>query len=498
MTRELNRLALAVLAGFLVVALSAGYWSVFQSQDMLAREDNPRRVIAEQALQRGAIVDRHGVVLADGPQGDRHYPHPGVEGAIGYYNYQFGAAGLEAGYNDILSGQTAEEDALATWWDQVLHRPASGLSLRSTIDLDIQQALHQRMQDLSGAAVMIHVPSGQVLAMVSHPSFDPNHISRYIREDANGDPIESIAPDSPLYNRVKQGGYQPGTSIHIPLLIGLLNNGFTLETPTPNAMRPIDLRTLDLPQGTLGCLSEPEANGNLTLLGAFAHNCPAPFVSALGEVLTPAQYQELITQLGLIEAPLLLAVETGIALTPAPLTEPASEVEHQARLLHAALGQDQLTLNPLQMARIIAAITNQGNVPPFHLADAYRLENNGEWLPLSIPRRQPAILLPETARQLRQALLVTAQTSPLVQTAQRTDFTIRNYQLHGHVATAFAGEGLVSWFNGFIDLGNGQAIMIVVVIEDAATPEIAAEIAGDALQAAVLALEEEWATTSAP
>ncbi len=63
--REINRLVLVLLLLFGAVALAAGYWAVAGADTILTREDNPRRVLAEEAIQRGAILDRSGTPLVE-------------------------------------------------------------------------------------------------------------------------------------------------------------------------------------------------------------------------------------------------------------------------------------------------------------------------------------------------------------------------------------------------------------------------------------------------
>ncbi|MBN2305765.1 MAG: hypothetical protein JXQ72_14880, partial [Anaerolineae bacterium] len=64
MTTELHRVTLALLIGFAVIALSATFWPVIQSDSLLARDDNARNVIAEQRIRRGAIYDQNGALIA--------------------------------------------------------------------------------------------------------------------------------------------------------------------------------------------------------------------------------------------------------------------------------------------------------------------------------------------------------------------------------------------------------------------------------------------------
>ena len=479
MYRELKQLGLAFGIGFLLVALSSAYWGLFTAERILARKDNPRRVQVEHQLQRGQIVDRNGITLAEGTQAQRNYPYTGMEGAIGYYDFQFGASSLEAAFDDILRGAVGETDVWLEFENSLFHRDKVGFDLRSTLDLTIQQTLHDNMGDYPGAGVVVYVPSGDILAMVSQPGFDPHDIEPYL--DENGEPIHE---NTPLFNRVRQGGYQPGSLIELILLAGL----YTVETPTQmpfsNGTQPLDVSLFDLPVDTLTCLVEPPTTQSLTLEELFVYGCPTHFVLALGDLLPLNGYQSLLKEAGFLEAPPVHRLDTDISATPVPL----ADTSLPENLTLTAIGQSDFVINILQMVRFVASIANQGNAPVLHLADAYRLPDSAEWIALDIPRRQPAILRQDVALQLRQALLFAAQRSPFVQSAQRTDFAIRDYKLHAQVGVAYAGEPLV-WFVGFLDLQDGTSLAIVIVIEGTTNPDIVAQIAGNTLQSAILALE---------
>jgi peptidoglycan glycosyltransferase len=459
MKRELRYLSLAIIVAFGLVALSAAYWSVFEADNLLAREDNPRRVIAEQRLNRGKIVDRNGILLAEGPQGNRYYPDSDVGSAIGYYDYQFGAAGLEAGYEDILQGELDDRPSWAGLQDDLFHRPQEGYDIRSTIDLTIQRAVDELLGNRRGAGIVLNVPSGEILAMVSHPSFDPNEVERFL--DENGLPPENLQ-DTPLFNRVRSGGYQPGGMMNLILLTGLLNADYSFDTPAPRGAEAVDVTELDLPAEQISCLI-PLAEIR-TLLDAFIFGCPQPFSTSLGTNLPLETFQTVLDSGGFLEAAPVHQLETDVVANEISLS---SDITADS-LLAEAIGQGALVINPLQMARFMSAIANEGNAPSLHMANAYRTDIN--WVPLDIPRRQPALLRTETAQQLKFALGASADL--LDNTVLSADVP-----LYGYAATAFAGEGQLSWFAGFIELPDGNPIVVVIVIEEADDANAALDVA---------------------
>jgi hypothetical protein len=271
------------------VALALGFWSVIRADDLLARDDNARNVIAEQAIRRGAILDRDGALLAYS-QADRAgimqrmYPMPEAAGAVGYYSFTYGTAGIEAAYDDELRGE-AWLNAWESLVDETLHRTMTGGDVRATVDRDVQQAVADALGDRSGAVVVVEVPSGRVLAMVSQPGFDPNGL------EENWDALTADEDTSPLLNRATAGLYQPGGALQTVILAAML--GAHSELPNSgaevlNAVVPdahVSVRANGL---TLTCLDDVP-DRDLTLAEAYVYGCPAAFAEALSgsSTLTP-------------------------------------------------------------------------------------------------------------------------------------------------------------------------------------------------------------------
>lgn len=473
MTRELNNLALAFMLGFCLVALSSAYWSILQHDDLLTRSDNPRRIAAEQTFPRGMIVDRNGLAIASSrPRGSegimqRIYPYDEAVGAIGYYSHQYGADGLEAAFDDVLVGEYGAPDEWRVLWNDLLDRETPGYDLRSTIDLRLQVEVTQVLGNHAGAAIVLHVPTGQILAMSSQPSPDPNVI------DLNWDELNALDTqtprESPLLNRALRGTYQPGTAIQPALMVAMLAEGEALTQRVPDISRPVILPELSSQVGVWPCLFSPGLSTQL--VDAFAHTCPRPFVGTLGTTLSAADYRRYLSQFGFMDSPPLYRMETGRGNTR---LSPDLNVQLEA------MGQGQLTITPFQMALFVAAIANNGSPPYPHLANAYRPSDEVEWRPFDIPFHSPVTLPEAVIPDIRQALRLSA--SVLFDDVSPT--------WHGHLGTAYSGvpPRVYSWFQGFVDLpDDGAAIVLIIVIEGVEEPEAAADAA-----APILARLDDW------
>jgi cell division protein FtsI/penicillin-binding protein 2 len=249
-----------------------------------------------------------------------------------------------------------------------------------------------------------------------------------------------------------------------------------LNSEAPGAQEPVQINDL-----TLTCL-EGTPESELTLAQAYAFGCPAPFVNALGDALTPERLWERFEAVGLLDAPVLAEFNPEMGNLPEPFTAATLPEALQASLA----GQGNLTVTPLQIVQIVAAVANRGNAVPLHLVDAVRLPGSDEWEALDVPALQPALLREDVAAAVRLTMLQAAAESPYVSRATRGDLV-----LYGHSALSFAGPSKrpFAWFLGFVDQSEGDArsaIAVVVVVEDESDPGVAADIAGAALEAAAM------------
>ncbi len=357
MSHQLRRLALAFTAAFLLVVAFAGYWDYLRQGSLLSRADNPRRLLLEHRYPRGTIYDHAGRVLAEsvGPPGDltRHYPYPDLAPVLGYVSPLFGTAGIEATADGTLHGD-AGYSPFDLRWLSLLGASPTGRAVRLTIDLTLQTAADQELGDRTGAVVLLDATTGDILALASHPTFDPNTLEAQW-ENLVGD------PRSPLLNRATLGLYQPGGALEPIVLAAALRSGLA-QVSSPAATAPADL---PLGDHTLTCLTPP--TGSVTLGQALQDGCPQPFAT-LGETLGASALDQLFADFRLLEAPTI-----GIPTVATTYTVQASDAAS------AAIGQSGLTITPLHLALVTAALAEQGQMPVPRLLDAVQ-DLQGDWL----------------------------------------------------------------------------------------------------------------------
>jgi cell division protein FtsW (lipid II flippase) len=223
-------LSALLLSGLLAAALVDFWWAIVRGPDLLSRTDNPRRAIADLYVRRGSLLDRNNLPIntTQGTSGDyaRVYDYPQLAATAGFTDPVFGQTGLEAGLDTHLRGLQGNP-TFPVWWDRLLYGfPPPGLDMRTSIDLSVQQAADRLLADHKGAAVLVDANRGEVLAMASHPTFDPGRLVQERSVLTN--------PDSPLVNRATQGKYPVGSILGLfedtsRLESGKLPNGSALE-----------------------------------------------------------------------------------------------------------------------------------------------------------------------------------------------------------------------------------------------------------------------------
>lgn len=461
-TRELNRLLLGVIAAFALVLLAAVFYAIIGRYTLLPREDNPRLVEAEQSILRGSLYDRDGVLLVRTVADGRGFARretlvPSVASATGYYSYTYGTAGAEAAYDTILSGRNLPTTAA----ELILDAPRQGADVRLTLDLDVQQAIVDEMGARRGAAIVMTVPGGEILGLVSLPTYDPNTL------DADW-PTLVEDDGEPFFNRALQGRYQPGTLLQLPVLVTALVERQTLGVKFPSGDFPIRLGDL-----TLTCLLPPPQS-EMTLREAYLYGCPAPFAQ-ISPSLGYREIQQTFTMLQLEQnTPLPGFTDPQDPAQPTRLTP--------ANLQENVLGQGSINVSPLSITRITAAIINDGNAPQPHAIQATRPPGTADWQPVPPITTTTAYMTAPNARRISEIMRAAV--------ADGTAGSINwgDLDAGGQAALAYTGNGTLVWYTGFAILENRQNVVVTVVLEDTEDITAATRVARRAIRAADTAI----------
>lgn len=157
-----------------------------------------------------------------------------------------GKSGIERTYNEILSGRDGERTVIVDSRGRIQREisvkpPIPGRDLYATIDLRVQQMAEAQTTSMPadrGVIIVSDPRNGEILALVSHPAFDPNVFSLRAKTSEGREEIRDLYedPDKPLYNRAIQGSYPPGSTWKLLTSVAALNE---------NVITPEDSRVQD-------------------------------------------------------------------------------------------------------------------------------------------------------------------------------------------------------------------------------------------------------------
>jgi penicillin-binding protein 2 len=254
----------------------------------------------------------------------------------------------------VPGGQQVEVDALGRRMrvlDEVADLPGATLTL--TIDRDLQQTADRALGSSDGAIVALDPRNGEILAMVSHPAYDPNVFARGIRRAE----WRALVQDRkhPLANRAVQGQFPPGSTFKIAVATGALEEG--VVTPFTGVTC-----TGGIPFGNhfFRCWKKG-GHGGVSLHRAIVESCDV-FFYQVGRRLGVDGIAEYARRLG-------LGLPTGVRLEHEKTgTIPDTQWKRarfnqpwfEGETLSVAIGQGYVTATPLQMANLAATVANGG------------------------------------------------------------------------------------------------------------------------------------------
>jgi len=285
-----------------------------------------------------------------------------------------GQSGVELEYNQLLMGKNGSRQELVNSHGQVVGKPLDekpaepGKSLKLSIDVDLQIAAEEAIGDKNGALVAMDPHTGEILAMVSRPTFDPNDFAVRI---TRGDWNKLITdPDKPLLNKAIQAQLAPGSTFKILMAVAGWQEGIaqTLNVHCNGGA--------DFYGRRFGCWVK-SGHGEVDLTKAIYQSCDV-FFYTLANKLGIDRISKYATMFG-------LGQKTGIDL-PQEVTGVMPSEEWKLRnfrqkwfageTISVGIGQGAVAVTPVQLLRAISAISTDGRMVVPHVADPTGLPAN--------------------------------------------------------------------------------------------------------------------------
>lgn len=391
-----------------------------------------------------------------------------------------GKMGLERYYNKILMGENGQRRVIVDSRGKEVEKldqkkPIPGRPITLTIDYDLQLAAEQVMEGHQGALVALDPRSGDILAIVSRPSFDPTLFATRISPDQWNALTED--PSKPLLNRAIQAQLSPGSVFKVVVATAALEEGFF--------DRPYAVRCPGFAEhyGRVFRCWRPEGHGVMDLHNAIVNSCDV-FFYQVGRQLGIERIAHYARELGLgsVTGVDLPGEETGLIPSPEWKQKTRKQPWWAGETISVAVGQGPVLVTPLQLAYVIGGIASGGVFAQPRLV----LE----------PGREPVIrrvaLRPETVTRLTDALWGVVNEGGTGAGARLADVDLAGKtgtaQLVGYDTLKRLGarptRTLIenAWFVGFAPRRNPE-IVVAVLLEHGVHGASAAPLARDVIKA---------------
>jgi peptidoglycan glycosyltransferase len=439
-------------AGFFGLVAMLAYWQVYSREALANNPENGFQTQRSISSPRGLILAGDGeTVLAksvkretpQGPVYDRVYPLGApFSNVVGYWSTRYGATGIEIANNTDLSSIAGEPQTLDDLINRATGGPQPGNNVVLTLDPELQELAYQELQGSltgRGSVVAINPKTGEILAMASSPSFDPNNIDDNYPELAS-------APDAPLINRATQSLYPPGSVFKMITAAAALEAGVSPEDTF------FDSGAYELPGYTVrNCEDKP--HGEVTFTRALAYSINVVFAKIAVDIVGAKALTQMALDFGFGDPyddfPLPVSGSSVNSLPPDQWTT--------GTLAQTAFGQGEVQSNSFEMALVTAAIANDGRMVEPRLVREVR-SPDGIILdkPTASIRRQA--IPPGTASTLNEMM------QQVIIQGGLTEAEIPGVKVAGKTGTAESGNGNAhSWWITFAPADDPEIAMCVMV-----------------------------------
>lgn len=370
----------------------------------------------EVSLIEAHLDDLPGTVIE--PEHRRHYPYGGLAShQLGYLGkvsqaqrkqeqadigVLTGHGGVEKIYDKLLRGVAGRRmiqvnAAGRKVKDLGIEEPRLGKDIYLTIDLDAQQAADEALGNRAGAVVALDPNTGEILAMTSHPSFDPNLFPRGI--NAKDWVRLTNDPSHPLYNRAIQSVYPPGSTFKIIVSLAGLEAGIINPDEKINCKGSIKSG-----KHSFRCW-KTRGHGPMSFHDALVESCDVYYYT-MAERIGFDRIAAMAKRLGLGGLTGIQLPDEKAGLIPTPAWKEARTKDHwyPGDTYINAIGQGYVLVSPIQAAQMISAVANGGRLYRPVLIKQTRDRETGVVQTFPAATRQDVPMDAEALEEVRQAL----------------------------------------------------------------------------------------------
>lgn len=430
---------------------------VFDRNTISTNSYNQRLNYADNRVKRGDIKDINGNVMAYSEKGQdntylRVYPYNKkavhITGYVGA-----GKTGIEAVENFEL--QKIKNEVMQSFGSVFKGTEIVGNNVVLTVDMDIQELADKLLGDQNGAAVVIEPSTGRIIAMASHPNYDPNNVAE------KWDDLKSNEY-SPLINRAIQGLYAPGSTFKVITALSAMRNIDDWETFTYECKGEAKFE-----DKIIHCFDN-KVHGTVNIHKALAVSCNCFFAELSKKVGAE--------QLAVTAEKMMLNKSIKFTLGLNKSTFPLGKYSSESELVETSIGQGKTSVTPLYMAMVASAIANGGTMMQPYIVDHFE-DYKGKSSNVTIPVKIGNLMTIEETTKLTEMMI------EVINNGTGGAAQVSTAQSAGKSGTAEnAGGNDHSWFIAFAPAEKPE-VAVAVVLENASRGKKAAPIAGKLMSA---------------
>lgn len=464
-SNNIKKVLLVFIIFFIGTISYITYFEMVTGPEIVNNTDNKRLWAKRNEVLRGTIYDRNKKPLTTSERvstlsqkrsytGGAMFSH-----VLGYVNQKYGLTGLEAKYDQYLMG--SKDESLKEFLNNLIKNKGNvqaeekkGDNLVTTLDYNVQKVGYDALGDQRGAVVALDPKTGEILAMVSKPSFDPNDDQL----KANWSVLNSD-PNRPLLNRAVSGLYPPGSTFKTITAVSALENISGIQNRTFQDNGVLTFNSTQSLRDFGG-----EAFGNIGFKDAYVHSSNVVF-GKIGMELGNDRLKKTAEDFYFNRN----IPCDGIVIDKSQFpTLKSYEVGNKAQ---SAIGQASDLATPMQMALVSATIANDGVMMKPHLVKQI-LTSDGSVVEDIQGESNGTIISSDIAATMKDFM------KGVVTDGTGTGAAIEGVEVSGKTGTADHNENGKpakphSWFIGFAPYNNPK-VAVAVIVEDGGQGGIAA------------------------
>ncbi len=449
--KKIRSYPIIILSVFYVGIFSAMliYISVYSynnRQVLMNNSFNSRQQILLKQNSRGQILSRDGDILAysetDSEDKDKRvYPY-GKEFAhvVGYSTN--GKAGIEALANYYLINTSIDLSDKVALDTQGTKYP--GDNCITTLDVNLQEVAYNALSARKGAIIVSNPKTGEILAMVSKPDFDPNTIQSDWQSL-----LADKSTDAKLLNRATQGQYPPGSTFKIVTSLAYLK-----EHPTDYLSYKFTCNGhFSKDDERINCY-HGENHGTVDLIKSFAESCNSSYAN-IGVGLSRKVFSDTINQL-------LFNQDLPVDILYAKSTAEVDSNTSLGDVMQVSIGQGTTSVTPMHMNMITCAIANGGMLmKPYFVSEIKSAE--GKSVKVFSPSEYKRLMSKD------QAQILTGMMEEVVKSGTGSKLKGLSYTAAGKTGSAEYADSISdshAWFTGFAPAEDPE-IAVTIIVENA-------------------------------